>query len=568
MGKTVQVPGVWVLAVLVGGVLMGIMGRARRDPDRSGDPAAAARGSLPEPGHQLTGRRESVDPGQMPPVLSHGLGWRRLVPVTAITVAAAVFSLLIIFVRFRWAPLESADRTVAVDLNNLVAGDRPLVSALTAVTSAASTVLLCLVVGLAVIVLAIRRLWRLALYLAVTGAGALVLDPVLKSLVGRARPVLAHPIAHGTGASFPSGHALGATVCYGALLLVFLPAARGRWRTAFGVVVAAIIMVVGVSRILLGVHYVSDVVGGWTIGVFWLGLTAFAFELTRAATGQRATDPVTEGLEPEHRRDLVLADPEPVKARLARSGLAHGRVAARIVISWVLILGVIVGLGELITKYGNGNELGDRTVPQWLAGHRTPAETHWSLIFTTLGGAAAIALASLVAGAVFLAITRRWRPVVYIATLMAGEITAFLAAAAIVRRPRPHVPRLDHHLPTSAYPSGHTAATCCLYGGVAILVIGFSRGWWRWLFLVPAVALPVAVAASRMYRGEHHPTDVLAGMLFAALWLTAATLLIRPSAVARDGPASNSGGPVTKGDIGSKNIHRAERSRPLRHSPK
>jgi undecaprenyl-diphosphatase len=46
--------------------------------------------------------------------------------------------------------------------------------------------------------------------------------------------------------------------------------------------------------------------------------------------------------------------------------------------------------------------------------------------------------------------------------------------------------------------------------------------------------MPVPVALSRIYRGEHHPTDVLGGMLFAALWLTAVTLLLRPSAVARD----------------------------------
>ena len=83
---------------------------------------------------------------------------------------------------------------------------------------------------MAVIVLAIRRRWRLAVYLLVTGAGALTLDPVLKALVGRLRPVVAHPIAYGNGDSFPSGHALGSIVCYGALFLVFLPAVRGMWR--------------------------------------------------------------------------------------------------------------------------------------------------------------------------------------------------------------------------------------------------------------------------------------------------------------------------------------------------
>ena len=73
------------------------------------------------------------------------------------------------------------------------------------------------------------------------------------------------------------------------------------------------------------------------------------------------------------------------------------------------------------------------------------------------------------------------------------------------------------------------AATTCLYVAIAILVIGHARGWWRYLFLIPAVVMPVAIATARMYRGEHHPTDILASLLFATLWLTAATMLIKPN---------------------------------------
>jgi undecaprenyl-diphosphatase len=200
------------------------------------------------------------------------------------------------------------------------------------------------------------------------------------------------------------------------------------------------------------------------------------------------------------------------------------------VVAWVLILGVLVGLGELVTRYGNGNVLGDHTIPHWFAAHRTPGGDRWSLIFSTLGATQAILIVSLASCVVFLAVTRQWRPVIFIATVMTGEIVAFLIAAAVVKRSRPDVPRLDHALPTSAYPSGHMAATCCLYAAVAILVIGHARGWWRWLSLIPAAALPVLVAVSRMYRGEHHPTDILGSLLLAALWLTAVSVLIRPSA--------------------------------------
>jgi undecaprenyl-diphosphatase len=338
--------------------------------------------------------------------------------------------------------------------------------------------------------------------------------------------VVAHPIAHGTGDSFPSGHSLGSIVCYGAILLVFLPVARGRWRPAFITVIVALIALIGISRILLGVHYLSDVVGAWAVGITWLGITAFAFELVRSAAGRPVTDPVSEGLEPEARADLKPAQPESSAGSPVRQ---YGRTAAAVVVAWVLIVGIIVGLGELITKDGNGNVLGDRTIPHWFAAHRTSGWTQWSLIFTTLGATQAILIVALATCVVFLAITRRWRPVVFVAVLMFGELATFLVAAAVVKRPRPDVTQLDQHLPTSAYPSGHEAATCCLYIAIAILVIGHARGWWRWLFLVPAIAMPVLVALSRVYRGEHHPTDLLASLLFAALWLTAASVLIKPN---------------------------------------
>ena len=203
--------------------------------------------------------------------------------------------------------------------------------------------------------------------------------------------------------------------------------------------------------------------------------------------------------------------------------------------AWVLILGLIVGIGELITKDGNGNVLGDRTIPHWFAAHRTATWTRWSLIFTTLGATQAILIVALATCVVFLAVTRHWRPVIFVATVMFGELGAFLAAAAVVRRPRPDVTQLDQHLPTSAYPSGHEAATCCLYVAVAILVIGHARGWWRWLFLIPAIAMPVLVALARMYRGEHHPTDILGSLVFSALWLAATFVLIKPNADGQPG---------------------------------
>ncbi len=464
-------------------------------------PAPAPKGGAAdwtdERGTSEEGSRRVQPPG--------GAREQSLAPLIAVTVATLVFTVLLIAVRLRWGPLEAADHAAAARLNGLIAGHPALVAVVKAVTWLGSDGVLWTVLGLSAAVLAARRRWRLASYLLVTGAGALVLDPILKSLVGRLRPVVAHPIAHGTGNSFPSGHSLGSIVCYGAVLVVFLPVTRPGWpRTALRYGICTLIAAIGISRLLLGVHYLSDVVGAWALGLTWLGVTTLAF-------------------------DPLFSPPEATMAR--RPARRNARIAAGVLVAWVLILGVVVGFGELVVKDSHNRWLGDTAIPRWFAAHRTPAGNHWSDVISVCCATTGILVVAVAACLLFLLFIRHWRPVIFLAVVMFGELAAFLAAAAVVKRPRPYVHHLDHHLPTSAYPSGHVAATCCLYIAIAIVVIGHARGWWRWLFLVPAIVMPVLIALSRMYRGEHHPTDVAGSLIFAALWLTATTLLIKPNAV-------------------------------------
>src|SRR5205814_9225723 len=155
----------------------------------------------------------------------------------------------------------------------------------------------------------IRRRYRLVTFLVVSGAGALILDPALKAAVGRLRPVVAHPVATGGGNSFPSGHSLGSIIVYGALLMVFAPALPRRWRTPVIVAAAVLVALIGFSRLALGVHFLSDVLGAWALGVAWLGITAYATELWRVEHGMRPTPPLTEGLEPEAARGPKPARP-------------------------------------------------------------------------------------------------------------------------------------------------------------------------------------------------------------------------------------------------------------------
>jgi len=115
------------------------------------------------------------------------------------------------------------------------------------------------------------------------------------------------------------------------------------------------------------------------------------------------------------------------------------------------------------------------------------------------------------------------------------EVGAFLAATFAINRPRPAVPQLDVAPPTSSYPSGHTAAALVLYVGIAIIVwtLTDNRAL-RVLFWTLAVLVPLFVALSRLYRGMHHATDVIASVFLAIASITCAVMVTRVTSAVSD----------------------------------
>jgi undecaprenyl-diphosphatase len=471
----------------------------------------------------------TVDSLQTGPQWTERAIHRRLGRLAAVAGAGLGFALLLVLVRMQWLPLESVDRGLAARLNSAVADHPAVVAMLQFITNLGSFAVIGWLVAIATLMLLVRRRYRLAGYLVVTSVGAAILDPTLKLAVGRLRPVVSHPLAVGGGNSFPSGHALDSIIVYGSLLLVFLPAIPARWRRPVTVALALLVAAIGFTRLALGVHYLSDVLGAWCLGVAWLGITAFAFELWRHEHGQSVTRPLREGLEPEAVRDLKPADPHV-------TAVTHlGWAITRAIIAWVLIFGALCGIGIPLAHYhnGNGNILGDSTIPHFFAAHRDHFLDAVARIGSQAGNTHAILAVGLIAGAVALAVIRHWRPVVFLVAVMFGELSLFLATEAIVGRPRPDVPHLEGQLPTTSFPSGHVAATVCLYGAIAVLVWPRTRSWWRWLVVALAVAMPLWVAWSRLYVGMHHPTDVLGAVLLAVGWLTAMVYIVKPDSGTR-----------------------------------
>ena len=113
-------------------------------------------------------------------------------------------------------------------------------------------------------------------------------------------------MAYAPGYSFPSGHAMTATTSFAVLILVLAPLMTRVWRTACWCVAVFSVLGVGFTRVALGVHWFSDVLGGWLLGLTVVAFTAWSFEAWRADTG-RGRAPVGQGLEPE----LTEAVPEP-----------------------------------------------------------------------------------------------------------------------------------------------------------------------------------------------------------------------------------------------------------------
>ncbi|MDQ1721921.1 MAG: hypothetical protein QOI26_1655 [Pseudonocardiales bacterium] len=219
-------------------------------------------------------------------------------------VAAVLFLAILLLVTSSSSVLLRLDRSTANDLHRFDLTHPGFISVMRWLSNSGQTLVWFLVTAVVTGWLLWRRLRRLAIFVLVTVLGSSLLNNLVKLVVHRARPHLSDPVAVAAGKSFPSGHAQAAIVGYGVLLAVFLPIIPRRWRPAAVTVAALLVLLIGFSRIALGVHYLSDVVAAYLIGTVWLLGMISAFRTWRREEGKPVGD-VDEGLEPEHRDQLA-----------------------------------------------------------------------------------------------------------------------------------------------------------------------------------------------------------------------------------------------------------------------
>jgi undecaprenyl-diphosphatase len=146
-------------------------------------------------------------------------------------------------------------------------------------------------VGLVAAVAFLIKGWhRGALLVVVTLAGAGLLNWLLKFSFTRVRPASFFDYPLPGSPSFPSGHALYAASVFGGMAVLLTARIRNRlFQLAIWVIAISLILLVGVSRVYLGVHYPSDVVAGYAIGVIWVTAVALGDRLARHRRRRRST---------------------------------------------------------------------------------------------------------------------------------------------------------------------------------------------------------------------------------------------------------------------------------------
>lgn len=138
------------------------------------------------------------------------------------------------------------------------------------ITALGGVTVLTLIVTATVGFLAVRRLWlTMALVLAGTISGSIAVA-LVKLLVGRPRPDLTDHLVQVSSASFPSGHAANSAIVYLTIATLIMQIVQGRGARSYILIVAALLVTaIGMSRVYLGVHWPSDVLGGWAFGTLW-----------------------------------------------------------------------------------------------------------------------------------------------------------------------------------------------------------------------------------------------------------------------------------------------------------
>ena len=175
---------------------------------------------------------------------------------------------------------------------------------------------------------------------------------------------------------------------------------------------------------------------------------------------------------------------------------------------------MLVGIGLLITGPLDAIDKAEDKVTDAFNRNRTDFWDPISWVFSRFGNTEIVIGVCVIAVAVIWWRTREWRWAVVPLIAISLQATIFLFTTMAVGRQRPPALPMDSSPPTSSYPSGHTGASTALYFSLLLMAAArIERHWLRRLLMTLCAVIPFLVGIARLYRGAHHISDVLAGML-------------------------------------------------------
>ena len=243
---------------------------------------------------------------------------------------------------------------------------------------------------------------------------------------------------------------------------------------------------------------------------------------------------------------IPVLDPTP-GGRAERFANAVGRSRHPVIVffaAWfgglALIAALSIGAGFLLTHgllHVGGVAAANRNFEDWLAAHRTPSRTDASLIGSIMAGGVVLPIIVVIIGVAGAAL-RKWRLAAFGIFGLIAEASAYRITTLVVHEHRPRVVRLEGLDPNASYPSGHTAASIAVYAGIVLLLTSrITSPAFRVCAWTVAVAIPIFVALSRMYRGMHYPLDVTGGALLGIAALTVIVFACRSARAAAEARA-------------------------------
>jgi len=350
-----------------------------------------------------------------------------------------------------------------------------------------------------------KHFWReLVLVVSGLGGGGLIWY-FLSRYFDRPRPADHLDVLILSGPSFPSAPALMAVLCYGLLaylLVPWLPSLFWKWFVAL-LLTAAIIMV-GLSSLLFGTHYASDVIAGMALGLAWAGIVYTLGE-----------GMIQEG---------TLANHGCLQKAASSQGLrAPGLLKRHPIIALALILLAslsFAALGYNILMKGPLVQLDQSVYEALFAKARTASPSlNDIMLFGFFVGKQAVQLIVLILSLYFLS-QRYWRELamLQISTQGGGVLKNF--AIDYFSRPRPAEQLGLGTTTLPSFPSGHALGTMICYGFLAYLLVPrMPSRFWKWILSIGILLLVLFEGLSRIFHGNHYLTDVLAGYALGIAWV-------------------------------------------------